>query len=245
MSHSFHPYYTSQVARGREGEYQYKTVIPASYGSGPDQLVQAYNGCFDAQGNMYIWDNGNNRVQKFTPASINTAYSPPSFGDYTAVATDFSGCSATSNTIHATTSPVVSSPTLSICNGSSTVLSVAGSGGFTWNPGGENGSSVTVSPTSSTTYTVTNDTSNCQSTVMVNVNPLITTTLTGPNCLGSGNLSASIGSTPLQLDWKLNGNTIQSTTASYSYLTSVGCFWRKWQWYRTESIRRSGAHVFR
>ena len=62
-------------------------------------------------------------------------------------------------TISNAPNPLTTSPPPTICSGSSATLSVSSSStatlDYTWSPGGLTGSSVTVSPTTSTTYTIT------------------------------------------------------------------------------------------
>jgi PKD repeat protein len=93
-------------------------------------------------------------MQDPPPICYNTA------GAYTVTlqACNSNGCNTTTQNITVTSgsSVTVNSPT--ICSGSSTVLTAnpSTSGGtFSWSPGGETTSSITVSPTSSTSYTVT------------------------------------------------------------------------------------------
>ncbi len=49
----------------------------------------------------------------------------------------------------------VSSPSVSVCTGSSTTLTASGASTYTWMPGSLSGTSIAVSPVSNTTYTVT------------------------------------------------------------------------------------------
>ncbi len=57
----------------------------------------------------------------------------------------------------------------SICPGGSTTLTASGAQSFTWMPGNLSGSSVVVSPSQTTTYTVTGSDGNCTSTAAVTV----------------------------------------------------------------------------
>ncbi|MEL7422707.1 MAG: LamG-like jellyroll fold domain-containing protein, partial [Bacteroidota bacterium] len=91
---------------------------------------------------------------------------------------------------------VEASNDVSICLGESTTLTATGSGGtgnltYTWMPGNLSGSEITVSPTVTTTYTVTvEDEFGCTSTDVVTVIilalPQATVSTTNPNC-GSDN----------------------------------------------------------
>lgn len=82
---------------------------------------------------------------------------------------------------------VTASPTL-ICSGNSSVLSASGASSYSWNPGSLTGASVTVSPTITTTYTLTGATPCGQSTktITVVVNPKPTVTVNSVTiCIGS------------------------------------------------------------
>ncbi|MEY2830684.1 MAG: hypothetical protein RIQ33_2542, partial [Bacteroidota bacterium] len=57
-----------------------------------------------------------------------------------------------------------------ICNGNSATLSATGGTSYTWMPGNLSGASVSVSPTSNTTYTVTGINGGCTSTDTVQIN---------------------------------------------------------------------------
>ena len=90
------------------------------------------------------------------------------------------GCTSARTAVVATigSAPTViaTSPNNTLCNGSSAELNASGAGTYTWSPGGMTGASVTVSPTETTTYTVTGTTSGCEGTATI----LITVT----SCLG-------------------------------------------------------------
>lgn len=73
--------------------------------------------------------------------------------------------------------------TTSVCPGNSVTLNAAGGTSYTWNPGGIIGSSISVSPVSSTIYTVTGSNGGCESTATASVNIGLQLTLTA-----SGNL---------------------------------------------------------
>src|SRR5687767_5087406 len=63
------------------------------------------------------------------------------------------------------------SPDAAICEGDSTSLSAAGAHTYTWNPGALNGSTISVSPLTTTTYTVigTDTLLSCSDTAYVTV----------------------------------------------------------------------------
>jgi gliding motility-associated-like protein len=117
----------------------------------------------------YTWNPGNLSGSSVT-------LSPGSSTTYTVIG--FNGTCVGSNTfilaVLLNVTVTANSSTNTICNGQTTTLSASGASSYTWNPGGLIGSSVTVSPSSGTTYTVTGDNGACSSftTLAINVNPL-------------------------------------------------------------------------
>ncbi len=80
------------------------------------------------------------------------------------------------------------SPT--ICNGSSTTIIASGASTYAWMPGNLTGSSVTVAPTTTTSYTVTGTSAGCfnTTTITITVNPLPNVTATSSSaavCIGA------------------------------------------------------------
>ncbi|MBX7108650.1 MAG: T9SS type A sorting domain-containing protein [Chitinophagales bacterium] len=210
------PHYESHVVRFRVGDYAYEEIIPAGYGAAANQLAGATNGCFDNAGKMYVLDGGNRRVQQFTVADIPATYTPSTPGNYSALATSFAGCQSSSNSITALQSPIAVSQVASICAGSNNQLSVSGGSSYTWNPGNLSGNTVTVSPAATTTYTVTDNATNCTTQIMAFVPASSSPVIAGTSCLESGNLTVMYAQTPAILEWKLNGNTVATSAATYS-----------------------------
>ena len=138
----------------------------------------------------------------------------------------------------------------SVCGGVGAVLTVSGSSSYTWSPStnlsATTGASITATPTSSTTYTVTEGASGCNSTasVTVNVGATVTTTAAAsPAAVCSGaavNLTAtaspaSAGSTTVlatetfegtfpNTGWAVSGNSAGynwSKVTAYSKCSSL------------------------
>lgn len=102
-------------------------------------------------GGTYLWSPGGQ-----TTASISV--SPSSTTSYSVVYT-LNGCASPSatGTVTVAPSPTVSVPPVTFCPGTAVTLSATASpsgGSFVWNPGGQTTSSITVSPTGTTNYTV-------------------------------------------------------------------------------------------
>jgi gliding motility-associated-like protein len=108
-----------------------------------------------------------------------TTASPTSTTTYTVTGTNSHGCTstATATIMFAQPGSISVSPPQTICTGASATLSASGSTGtFNWQPGNLSGSTITVSPSTSTIYTVTL-TGSCSlvtDTVPVTVSPLPT-----------------------------------------------------------------------
>lgn len=122
--------------------------------------------------NSYTWSGGIVNGAAFVP-SVTTLY--------TVTGANAFGCMGTSTAIvNVMPSPSLSpvpSPSL-LCLGESGTLSATGAGNYTWMPGGSNASSISVSPTITTVYSLTQSIGNCVDikTVSLVVAPLPTVT---------------------------------------------------------------------
>lgn len=115
-----------------------------------------------------------------------------------------------------------------ICPGASTIIQTNGGVNHVWQPGGLIGSSQTLSPGSTTTYTVTaQDQYGCSGTasVTITVHPLPTITITGPSdiCYGSPvTLTASGAQTYTWQPGAMTGPTVTTSPASTTTYTVTG-----------------------
>ncbi|MFM9027128.1 MAG: PKD domain-containing protein, partial [Bacteroidota bacterium] len=180
-------------------------------------------------GNSYSWSPGNS-----TTASINVT--PNSNSNYSVTVTDNFGCSGTDNVsvnILPLPNAVVSSDA-SICNGDSVNLTASGAPMITWSPGGMSGSSIIVSPSITTDYTVTvTDGNGCMDseTVTVTVNNLPNVNAGPDRTVCSGSAVALQASGANSYSWTPGGSSsptlIFTPTVSGSYVvtgfTSQGC----------------------
>lgn len=207
---NYNPYGT--VYRVREGDAKPTVIMGGNPTTDPNQLLNAYAVRLDANGNIYTLDvRVNGRVQKFSPAATGLQFTPAQAGSYSAGIIGFDGCTALSNTLNISPSPLATAVPSQTCSGQAVQLSVAAPGNYSWTPLGQTGQSVTVSPTVSTTYTVTDAGSNCSSNVAVLVNQPVTATVAGQSCA----VTASLNKEPLKLEWLFNGNTVNTKTAAY------------------------------
>jgi hypothetical protein len=157
--------------------------------------------------NTYSWSTG-------ATTSVITV-SPPVNTTYTVTGTSL-GCTntrtvsvtiGTSISINATASPT------NICVGSSSTLTATGATTYTWSTT-QNGSSIVVTPSVNTVYTVIGTSGSCTGSTTVNVvvNQLPTTAIAGPNqtiCISNPSTTVS-------------GNTPLVGTGTWSLLAGVG-----------------------
>ncbi len=117
---------------------------------------------------------------------------------------------------------------LSICYGTSTILTGNGATSYTWMPGNLTSSSLTVSPTSNTSYTLTGSNGVCTSTtspaVTVVVNPTPTLTINSPTICNGSSATLNITGNATSYSWTpstgLSATTGASVTANPSATTT-------------------------
>ncbi|MEZ4798364.1 MAG: PKD domain-containing protein [Flavobacteriales bacterium] len=166
-----------------------------------------------------------------SPATANTLSPGPityaAAGTYTATLTATNACgpSSGSATVNVLAPPVVnistSTGSTAFCSGSNVSLTASGAANYTWMPGNLSGSTINISPTSNTTYTVTGTSGSCtdQETISITINPLPTVTPTGAFSMCTGEteqLSVNVngGTAPYtNYSWN-NGATLSSTSIS-------------------------------
>ena len=164
----------------------------------------------------YQWNTGETSASITVNPSTNTTYT---------VTGTSAGCSATT-----TVSVIVNSviPTISasaspstICSGSSSTLSANGGTTYIWSTGSTN-QTITVYPTTNTTYTVTGTTSGCSSsaTINVTVNPSPSVTISGsPTTICSDSSATLTANGATTYSWS-TGSTNQTITVSPSSTTT-------------------------
>lgn len=170
----------------------------------------------------YAWSTGST-TQTIT---INSA------GSYTVTVTGNGGCTATS-VRNVTANPNVTitvSGTNSICQGGSTTLTASGANTYTWSTGAV-GSSITVSPATTTTYTVTGVSSTGCSGIGsrgVTVFPNTSATIDGVNSVCDGKSALYTASNGASYSWNTGATTasiVVNQAGTYTVvITSVnGC----------------------
>lgn len=162
----------------------------------------------DPNATFYTWtvDPALNFISGQNTNTITVA-STATAGTFAIVAQAVNGPCATSGTsdtimvtVNALPSVTLNATPASFCLGGNATLSAAdGSNTYTWNPGNQSGTSVTVTPSVSTTYTaVATNAAGCMdsSTVMVTVNqpPVVTMSSFSTICLADGPSTLTNGS---------------------------------------------------
>ena len=185
--------------------------------------------CNNPQPNAtYLW-NGPNGFTSTLPNPIIPNATISNSGVYSLIITVNGQSSTPANTnviVNAAPNIVLSSATTDICLGNSTTLTASGATSYIWSNGLGTGNSKTVSPISTTTYTVTGTLSGCTDTAHITINiiqkPI--TELSPPNTLycpnnGSINISTSttFGGGIYSYNWVGNGiNNINSNNTQLS-----------------------------
>ncbi|TXH57508.1 MAG: T9SS type B sorting domain-containing protein [Bacteroidia bacterium] len=169
----------------------------------------------------YLWSNGS--------TSTSISVSPSSTTNYSVAGTT-SGCTANDNyNVVVTPLPTVSVYTdataNTICEGESVTISASGATTYLWNNGSTN-SSITVSPISNATYSVTGTTSGCSNSnnISVTVNPLPVISGTAvslpTDCdANTGSITGlSISPSGAQIEWTDASNNVVGNTATVNNL---------------------------
>jgi len=171
-------------------------------------------------GTAYAWNPG-----ALTGATV--AVSPTIATVYSVTGTGNNGCSRTRtisvniNTVNITS--IASSGT--ICNGSSATLTANGGSAYVWNPGSLNGSSVVVSPTITTTYTVAGTGSNnCTGNSLVTVSVVI---CNGINSIALANSNYFAFPNPANDKLTIQYNSNQNVSVTIELRDALGKLIRK------------------
>ena len=152
--------------------------------------------------------------------------SPASTTTYTVTGTSVDACTNTNTvtvTVYALPNVVASSASTAVCIGSFATLNGSGAITYSWMPGNLSGSTVNVTPSSTTTYTVTGtDANGCvnTNTLSMPVNPLpIISATASPDTVCTGNVDTLTASGAVSYVWS-NGPTTNPEIVSPSTLTT-------------------------
>lgn len=161
----------------------------------------------------YAWSNGASGSSVTVNPNVNTSY--------TVTGTSL-GCSSTAvaNVTLGTSAQVtVNSPT--ICVGQSATLSAGGATTYTWSTGSNN-ATITVNPTTTTSYTVTGAIGTCigTNTTTVSVNPLPVITVNSPT-ICAGDIAQLTASGATTYTWSAGAQSTGAASANASPATST------------------------
>lgn len=209
------------------------TVIPIptiTASASPTIICQGGTSTLTANGAItYTWQPGNLSGNTVTVSPLATTI-------YTVSGKNILGCSSSTTVQLVVNNPTISVSPLSstICTGNSATISASGASSYTWNPGAFTTSSIVVSPTINTTYTLISISGVCTSTtyvpIFVAANPTILTAPINPTiCNGnSTTLTASGGVTYTWMPIAVTGSVIVvSPTGPMNYTVTgtnaAGC----------------------
>jgi gliding motility-associated-like protein len=200
----------------------------------PDQKTGQTYSVINVPGATYNWTTPPGSTITSTPTNSNsiTINFGASTGSIIATATTACGSATSIATVAFPNSPTITvSPNTAICPTNSVTLSAGGAASFTWNPGGVVSQTISVSPSSTTIYTVTGFNNVCTNTntvqVTANANPTITISPNATICpSASATLTASGATT---YTWSnsgslssANGGTVTATPASTTTYVVTG-----------------------
>lgn len=148
---------------------------------------------------------------------------------YTVVGTNSVGCAGSAvNCFSVSPSPTITVSGSNVnCSGQSTTLTVSGAQSYIWYPGASSGSSIVISPSVSTCYTVAGTTNGCTSyavkCVSIQTGPSITSA--GGNTVCAGNTSTVFANGAVTYTWlpgNMTGAVIAITPSVSTCYTIVG-----------------------
>ncbi len=166
----------------------------------------------------YAWNTGATTAALTTTPTANTSY--------TVIGTAATGCTNSAvGTISVTSLPTVVASSATICNGSSVLLTGSGASTYSWSTGAIT-STISVSPTTNTTYTVTGTAaSGCKKTAVgsVTVNALPTVSATSATiCAGSAGTLTASGASTYSWNTGVNGSSLSASPTANTNYTVVG-----------------------
>ncbi|HOH93610.1 MAG TPA: choice-of-anchor J domain-containing protein, partial [Bacteroidales bacterium] len=193
-----------------------------SASANPSSICVGGSSVLSASGaNTYNWSNGMNGSQ--------ITVSPSTTTTYTVTGTSTAGCTNTSTVmvnINTSINITATANPSNICLGGSTVLTANGGGSYSWS-NSMTGSTITVSPTSTTTYSVTGSSGGCTGTatvsVTVNTLPAVSASANPSSiCVGGSSVLSASGANTYNWSNGMNGSQITVSPATSSTYTVTG-----------------------
>jgi hypothetical protein len=171
-----------------------------------------------AGGSTYTWS------ANAGSANTNTVNVNPTSTDSYTVSSDNGGCSDSKTvTVNVVNTPTINitGPTM-VCSGNSVILNASGTATYTWssNAGSANTSSVSITPNTTDTYTVSGDISGVCPTVNQTITVTYVTTptvsITGTSTICAGDSTTLTGSGATSYTWSANAAGVTTDTARVS-----------------------------
>ncbi|MES2680855.1 MAG: T9SS type A sorting domain-containing protein [Bacteroidota bacterium] len=189
----------------------------------PTAICSGNNGVLHVSGaGTYTWSNGATTANVMVNPMVTTNYS---------VTGSFGACTGTTSvllTVSMIPTITLISSTNAVCSGNSVSISATGATSYTWNPGLTVASSVTVSPGSTTTFTVRGQNPGCPArnasiTITVLQNPTVNVTSTSPvACVGEAVALAANGANSYLWSNGAQSNVILVTPSITTVFTVTG-----------------------
>ncbi|MDG1333005.1 MAG: PKD domain-containing protein, partial [Crocinitomicaceae bacterium] len=200
-----------------ENNYIVVNALPSVVASGATTICAGQTTVISGSGaTSYSWDNG-------AGTNASATVSPSTTTTYTVTGTT-GGCSNTDQvTVTVNAVPSVSATgAATICAGQTTIISGSGATSYSWDNGAGTNAFAAVSPTSTTTYTVTGTTNGCSATdqVTVTVNAVPSVTATGAATICAGQSTTITGSGATSYSWDNGAGTNASATVSPTSTTT-------------------------
>ena len=162
----------------------------------------------------YTWMPGGGNAATFTA-------SPTSNTSYTLTGANGSCTNSAISSVAVTATPTITAVAASatLCSGQSSTLTGGGATTFTWMPGNLNTSTITINPSTNTTYTLSGSNGNCiaSQTVAVQVNATPTLSIAASNGnICSGQTATLTASGATTFTWMPGGSNASTLTVSPS-----------------------------
>ncbi|MGQ0829224.1 MAG: DUF7619 domain-containing protein [Bacteroidota bacterium] len=193
------------------------TILTASASANPSTICygEALQLNCNASGGVpaynYQWGPGTDMSSNFICGPTAT---PLTSKTYTLTVTDMNGCiTTTSVNITVNGAATTINGTTVICNGSGTTLTATGGGTYSWNTGATT-AAITVSPTTTTSYTITTTNAGCtgSASVAVTVAANLIPTISGTTTICDGLCTTLTGTGGNIYSWSPTSGTAASIT---------------------------------
>ncbi|MBK6984858.1 MAG: gliding motility-associated C-terminal domain-containing protein [Bacteroidetes bacterium] len=166
----------------------------------------------------YTWNTG--------PTTNTISVAPASTTIYTVNATSGTCVGTQTTQVLVSSTPTISVASATICSGNSATLTATGATNYTWAPGGQLTTSVVVTPTINTTYTITGAVGTCTSSTTASVTITSTPTLaTSSRTICAGQVATFTVSGATTYTWNpgnVTGNTYTTSPASSGTVSVIG-----------------------